>query len=255
MDIYNYLVLTAQLISQSYFRDKIIFKGASVLVSKLIQCGRSDLYRRTRDLNIHCSNVEIWLSFCDNIEAILNNNNRGVVYKLKSKRSDVKGLVDSDSLKFEVTDTGNNITFDLKMNMNIKSNNIITCEFSPLLNMRTYDLLTMLSDKIVVVSSSKIYRRIKDVYDIAVMASISNYALSDIFIHLRVKHPDVRLENYLTVDNMEQIKHAYDKFEGIQNKPVIYDLLAVDASFLQPIYEGSSASMVWNCKAVRWELC
>lgn len=64
-DIYDYLVFTAQLISRSYFKDKFVFKGASVLVSKLIQYEREDLYRITRDLDIHCSSKEIWVEFCD----------------------------------------------------------------------------------------------------------------------------------------------------------------------------------------------
>lgn len=253
MDIYNYLVITAQLISKSYFRDKIIFKGASVLVSKLIQCGRQDLYRQTSDLDIHCDSKEVWESFCSSIESILNSNDKGLRYKLKSRRSDTKGLRDSDSLKFDVFDSSNNFSFEIKMDMYIKSNQIIICDYSPILNMRTYDLYTMLSDKIVAVSSGKIYRRIKDVYDLAVLASISNYNLADIVKHLRVKHPDDELINYLTMDNIEAISHAYDKFSGIRNKPNIYDLIAVDTSFLQPVYSNVQRNMIWNWRTVQWE--
>lgn len=39
-DIYGYLRYTANLISQSHFHNKMILKGGSVLISKLIECGR-----------------------------------------------------------------------------------------------------------------------------------------------------------------------------------------------------------------------
>lgn len=46
-DIYEYLKYTANLIAQSRFGNKLILKGGSVLMSKLIECGRPDLGRLT----------------------------------------------------------------------------------------------------------------------------------------------------------------------------------------------------------------
>ena len=41
-DIYKYLVDTANLISQSRFDNKMILKGGSVLISKMIENSRLD---------------------------------------------------------------------------------------------------------------------------------------------------------------------------------------------------------------------
>ena len=60
-DIYKYLVDTANLISQSSFSDKMILKGGSVLISKMIENSRLDLYRKTTDLDIHCDKREVWI--------------------------------------------------------------------------------------------------------------------------------------------------------------------------------------------------
>ena len=169
-DIYEYLRYTANLIAASEFGNQLVLKGGSVLISKLIECNRLDLYRLTTDLDIHCDKKEVWIAFYTNIENILNNNDRNYIYRVEKRRSEIKGLETSDSLRFSLNDSGTIVNF--KIDMNIKSNRIITVECSPILNMNTYDALTMLSDKIVAVSSDKIYRRIKDLYDITVFASL-----------------------------------------------------------------------------------
>lgn len=250
-DIYEYLRYTANIISQSSFSNKMILKGGSVLISKLIECGREDLYRLTTDLDIHCDKREIWIDFYNNIESILNKNDAGYVYKIIKRRSEIKGLGESDSLMFSLNDHGKVITF--KMDMNIKSNSIITVDYSPILNMNTYDAYTMMVDKIVVVSSNKIFRRIKDLYDIAVLASIYNFKYSELVRHMEIKHPNVKLENMLIPDNISNIEHAYNVFSGIRNKPDIRYLLNYCLTFLEPIYLGyNQGELVWNIEQVKW---
>ena len=249
---YYYLRITANLIAQSRFKNKMILKGGSVLMSKLTECNREDLYRLTRDLDIHCDKREVWIDFYTNIEKILNTNTLGLVYKLIKRRSAEKGLDTSDSLKFSILDSNTGEVLEFKIDLNIKSNAIITCDYSPVLNMTTYDLLTMSSDKIVVVSSKQIYRRIKDLYDLAVIASLSDYKLSEVRHHLAVKHPNAKLENYLIPDNFEQLEHAYNRYDGIANKPHIGDLIAIDSSFLQPLYIGYGDELVWEHIRSMW---
>lgn len=121
-DIYEYLRYTANIISQSHFKNKMILKGGSVLISKLIEYGREDLYRLTGDLDIHCDKKEVWMDFCNNIESILNKNDAGYVYKIIKRRSETTGLSESDSLTFSLNDHGKTVPF--QMDMNLKSNNI-----------------------------------------------------------------------------------------------------------------------------------
>lgn len=250
--IYDYLRITANLISQSRFGNQIILKGGSVLMSKLIECGRTDLERITRDLGIHCDKKEVWVDFYSNIEAILNQNTFGYVYKLIDRRSITKGLDTSDSLKFELYDSALNKTIEFKMDMNIKSNMFISCEYSPILNLTTYDLPTSISDKIVVVSSKKIFRRVKDLYDIAVMCSISSFSYNNILQHLEVKHKGYHLDTMLIPMYFEDISHAYNAYRGIENKPSIENLIGICSSFLQPFYVGYSSELIWNYQTGNW---
>lgn len=254
-DIYDYLRYTANLISDSRFKNKIFLKGGSVLISKMIENGRNDLYRLTGDLDIHCDKKDIWIDFYEHIENILNGNNRGYVYKIVKRRSAEKGLDTSDSLTFTLADGDKIIRF--KMDMNIKSNRLITVDYSPLLNMNTYDALTILADKIAVVSSDKIFRRIKDLYDIAALASLYSFRYSDVMEHLNTKHPNIVLKNMLVLSDTEtidKIEHAYNKYEGILNKPDIRELIIICYSFLEPVYmEYSKGDLIWDMQTAAWQ--
>lgn len=251
-DIYKYLKETANLISESRFGNKMILKGGSALISKMIENNRTEFYRKTTDIDIHCDKKEIWIDFYTNIENILNSNKLGYNYKIIKRRSLEKGLDTSDSLQFELTDRNIGQSFKFKIDMNIKSNSVISCEYSPLLQMNTYDALTMLSDKIVVVSSCKIYRRIKDLYDLCVLASMYNFKYSDVLKHLNVKHPGIKLTNMLVFENFNNIEHAYNMYNGIENKPDIEVLINLATCFLQPLYIGVNEEMIWNSRSSEW---
>ena len=219
-------------------------------MSKLIEHNRLDLYRITSDLDIHINSKELWMDFYTNIENILNQNNMGYVYKIEKRRSELKGLDTSDSLTFSLIDSG--VTIKFKIDMNIKSNNIVTVEYSPILNLNTYDALTMLSDKIVVISSEKIYRRIKDLYDLVVIVSLYNISYGELLKHIKNKHGNIKLNNMLITNNYEKICHAYSKYEGIQNKPDIRLLIAISSNFLKPIYNGYKGELIWNTQTSTW---
>lgn len=236
MDIFNYLCYTANLIADSEYGNKFILKGDSVLMSRMLELNRPDLYRLTSGLDIHCDKQEVWDKFYNEVVGLLNNNDRGYEYSLIKKRSLEKPMTNSDSLTFRLLAEGNVIEF--KMDMNIKSNSIITAEFSTTLNMKTYDAMTMLSDKIVAVSSRAIYRRAKDLYDIYVIMSMYSFNISNLQEHIKLKHPDVVLTNMLVEENYDDIEHAYTVYRGILNKPYVYELITSVQNFLQPIYMG-----------------
>ena len=84
---YSYIITTANLIGNSRFGDKLILKGGSALISKIIE-------QRRISLDMHCDKREVWIDFYNNIEEILNNNSLGYVYTIIDRRSARKGLVD-----------------------------------------------------------------------------------------------------------------------------------------------------------------
>lgn len=251
-DIFDYIMYTINIIANSYFSNKFVLKGGSVLIARMIEHNRKDLYRMTSDIDIHCDSSDLWVHFRDNVENLLNNNGDGVHYTLLRSRALEKGLVDSDSLLFEVTHGDKHAKF--KIDMNIKSNNTITVEYSPYLKMNTYGPYTMLADKIVAVSSRVVYRRAKDLYDIFVLASLYNFRYSCIMRSISVKHPRATLTNMLCDDeSIKNIEHAYSLYEGILYRPTILDLIGVNRIFLEPIYYGCDHDLVWNNKMALWQ--
>lgn len=250
---YELLKNTVNIISCSSYRDKFVIKGGIALISRLLESNYPDLFRATRDIDIHCSSKEVWDRFCTDIEAVLNNNNLGYNYKLVKRRSDLKPTPNSDSLGL-VLKTLDGLEFTFSIDMNVKPDSVVVLEFSPILQMNTYSSMTMLSDKIVVVSSEKIYRRIKDLYDIAVLSSLSNYSLVSLKHILSIRNDNLNLVNMLVPANFDKLDHAYSLFRGIQSKPDFRALCHTCSLFLEPLYLSDTicTDLVWDRGVRLW---
>ena len=73
----------------------------------------------------------------------------------------------------------------------------------------------MMSDKLKVVCSNKIFRRIKDLYDIYVLSIIYEYDMARLIKVIKEKHSDIDINEFkLTEDNVKELRHAYNKYEG-----------------------------------------
>ena len=255
LQIFEVLKKRASLVARSQYAACFVLKGGTVLIAKMFENNRMDLFRRTRDLDIHCDSKDVWNKFCTDCVDILNNNCYGYTYSLIDRRADRKGFDTSDSLKFEVLLATGDVV-KIGMDMNIKSNALIGIAFDGYLNMSTYDAYTMLSDKLVVVSSQKVYRRIKDLYDLCVLASLYDFDLTHVQLTLKKKHNKTAgaLTNMLIPQNMADLGHAYTKFSGIANKPELDTLLDITVPFLAIIYSGAAGDYTWRKDARQWHL-
>ena len=250
LEQYEYLRYTINLISRSKYGRLLFIKGGSALLSKMLESGFDSYFRKTTDIAIHCDKKSLWEEFCENVVVLLNENDRHYRYELISRRADTKGFQSSDSLKFKLYD--NDIVFDFRMDMNIKSNSIIFVEYSTKLNMNTYDsYTTMLSDKISVISSEKIFRRIKDLYDLHVLLIMYNFELNKIWEIMAKKHKDAELVNMLTYEEYDKLNHAYERFRGIDNKPDFSYIFAIAELFLTPVY-NEDRDLLWDREAQSW---
>ena len=111
---------------------------------------------------------------------------------------------------------------------------------------------TMLADKILVVSSHQVFRRIKDIYDIYVLAKLYYFRFSELNEQLHTKHPNAVLENYLIPDNAPDLMHAYNAYTGIVHKPKLSAVLTVCNNFLQPFYEQNGGNLIWDPNETMW---
>ena len=106
---------------------------------------------------------------------------------------------------------------------------------------------------IVAVSSIKVFRRIKDVYDIAVLASLKDYSFKNILRHIEVKHGRPDYINMLTQENFDKLQHAYVKYDAVSHDKGMYELMCIDSTFLQPFYINYEGELIWNHLTSRWE--
>lgn len=250
-DVYNYLQYTVALIAHSRFGSKFVVKGGTALIAKLIENRATAFYRQTSDIDLHCDAISVWEDFCENILSILNDNEDGYLYTLLKRRCQRGSVQTSDSLSLCIKD--GNTTHSFKIDMNVKSNRIITTVFSPVLEINTYDLLTMLSDKIVAVSSNYVFRRIKDLYDIMVISSLSDFQFNEIVEHIQLKHPNAQLQDMLTKEHAPEIQHAYEKYTSIRNKPDYTELVLSAYVFLEPFYvQERNEALYWSKEKAEW---
>lgn len=106
------------------------------------------------------------------------------------------------------------------------------------INLDEYDNYTMLADKITVVCSRKIFRRIKDIYDIYVLSMLQDYKMEVLVQTIKGKRPEFLESKRIMFrpDTMAELEHAYDKFTGIVNKPKFETVYNVSSNFVSPIY-------------------
>lgn len=246
--IYNILRITVQQIADSYYGKRMALKGGTALITKMIEQHREDLLRKTTDIDLHIADTGLWDAFCNDLETILNANNYNLIYKLINRRAMANTNYTCDSLKISVTDR-NNITLEFKIDVNCKPWSTVT--LTPLItlnNMYAYDNLTMLADKIHAVSTKTVYRRIKDMYDICVLAQFENYKSTDIIDAIERKRPEFYTSNEIIPimqADYNQLEHAYIKFTGIRNKPDFKIVCNMCKDFLLPIYL-KERNLQWN---------
>lgn len=254
LELFDVLSTTVQIISRSEYGRVFVLKGGTVLVSKMIEANRIDLFRRTSDIDVHCNNMSIWHQFCSDVEALLNAGTTKYRYTLVKRRALTKPSSKSDSLTFAVLRLHDGANVNIKIDVNIKSNGSIIVDFSNSLQMNTYAPEIMLSDKVCAVSSEKVYRRIKDLYDICVFLSLYDFKYSDVLRALRLKHGDFVLTNMLVPSNMHKLSHAYSKFSGIINKPDFSYIVSICQRFLFPLYINQThRDMIWDRRKMAWE--
>lgn len=254
MDMYRLLEYTIRLISRTQYRDKFALKGGAVLMNSVVVSNNVNLFRRTQDIDVHCVSAADWIMFVRDLEMILNSNREGIVYKITAIRSRDKygGKVNtSDSVALNVR-LPDGTESKIKIDMNVKDNTVVELVFNGNLNMYTYSNVTMLADKLHAVSSCKIYRRVKDVFDIVVLASLYDFNIDDVYSKLNKKFGSMYLEtNYMTAENYSMLEHAYNKYDGIWDKREFKYVINSALHFCKPIYRREH-NKIWISSVGNW---
>ena len=230
--IFKVLTDTIKILADSKYSNKFVLKGGTALATKLIEGNLPQLTRQTKDIDIHCSDKSYWIFFSEHVEDILNDNALGYRYKLLKQRG-LEKTGFSDSIVLEVSSP--TFTKTIGLDMNLKDTELPTI-FIPSLGINAYDNYTMLSDKLSVIFSKKIFRRVKDMYDIYALAQLSNYSMYKLLCVVKNKFPNYHeFELMLKIENYAELEHAFTKFSGLQMDFDFKSLYTVCCKFSIPV--------------------
>lgn len=103
----------------------------------------------------------------------------------------------------------------------------------------------MFADKMHGISTNKVFRRLKDVFDLFLLSSLTGYNTQDTYIIYRTVGRELGDFDGFT-HRIGDLKHAYEKLHGITNKPdfhVVYDRVYLLA---EPFIVGTQQNLTWN---------
>jgi hypothetical protein len=117
----------------------------------------------------------------------------------------------------------------------------------------------MVIDKLCVLSTRMVCRRIKDLYDMYVLAHVDTYTLEELLlIYEKTSVGKIMNPAYcLCAEGIPEMAHAYDKYIGISHKPVFEIILKDITGFVLPILayiDGNEKNAQWNTDTMMWEI-
>ena len=188
-------------------------KGMFLLGLVLQQAGALFDNRKTRDLDFDVLTHTDWESFVSEMPNLFTVNSRiGAVYTLKKRRG-YTANANGDSLVFTVMIGGQEV--EVRIDMNVKEFEDQT--LYTLGNTEFYgaSVYAMLADKLSACCSRKVYRRVKDVYDIYTMSLCLDIKSADFF---RTWDSSPRVVDkpceLLAPDAYAKLEHAFKVYQG-----------------------------------------
>ena len=217
----------------------IIFKGALVLNAA---CSSSEISRSTSDIDGD------WVGTppsADEIETKLNN----IFCKAMPDISFVKTrdyIIGKRSAGFNILQNGiviSKIDLSICASSPSQTYNYAQVEFVG------YNLNNILADKTSVLSSRKIFRRIKDFVDIYSILTTNDIFLEDVKKVLLQKNRKLDSFNEF-YNNQHDLKRAYDLLKGVINKPDFYDVYTVLDKYVKGF--SNNKNLLWSHMDLMW---
>jgi len=230
-EMYNLLKDVINIIADSKYGGHFILKGGSSLLTKLIETNNLQLWRATTDIDLQVDSIAVWNSFKEDIVTILNSGSSNKTFRLLKSRS--RPTETSDSITLGVMVEGTLLQFKIDTNV-AKDYEVSAISFNTI-NLPAYDEYTSMADKLMVLTGGKIYRRVKDIYDLYVYTSIHDFCSTQLLATIDKRYPDFfrSAQNMLIPENIPSAEHAYNKFEGIRQKPEFGILVDRYTSFVE----------------------
>lgn len=219
----------------------ISFKGSMVLKACLMEAGFTDDTRHTVDIDANWYSDE-WPSgeqMEESIQKALRNSSINLNVKLYRMYGEGRsaGFELSDSFSDEIL-----FTMDIDVNRPTVETRIYKIAE---IRFRGSALLPMLADKLSVISSEKVFRRIKDLIDLYYAAQV--YTPDWQAVLQAVKDSGRTLGSFDGFLNKpEELRHAYNKFrfEGDVSKPTFEDVYQTVREYIAQILPQSTEQRI-----------
>jgi hypothetical protein len=110
----------------------------------------------------------------------------------------------------------------------------------------------VLCDKIVVLSGDRVFRRAKDLWDVYALANCLEIRTTDIYDAIEKTGRTLgTFHNF--VFRTSNLRHAYDKLQGIFNKPAFDSMYPYLIQFLGPFISLDRSPRTWRCNPASWD--
>lgn len=242
------------------YKQSFIIKGC---ISLKLNLSIFDEYRLTTDIDMSLRSQKDWLNFISAIPETLNKSKLGYSYNLKSTRG-FNEKYRSDSIEIEAVK--DNVHFIFSVDMNIKEKDLLFSETYQLNNTEIplYQVTGMLADKLSVIATKTVCRRVKDLIDINEIINSIDISMKDVIFALKVLRPQLQenIQNdgifIFDIANKTSLEHAYNKYITINYaKPYLEDILNNIAIFATPIFTNilnkKCTNEKWDRTEKRWE--
>ena len=207
------------------------FKGSMVLKACLVEAGYTKETRHTVDIDAN------WISDAPPTEEQI----IGSIQKALDKSG-----IDLDVSLYRMYGEGRSAGFELKER--VTGEILFTMDMDvnrPIPPTKIYEIdglrfcgvspIQMISDKISVVSTDKVFRRIKDVVDLYYLSKVFRYDKKDVLLTLKNSGRKLdRFQGFLT--RMDDLRHSYEKFRfsGDVSKPPFDEVYQTVRSYILP---------------------
>lgn len=213
----------------------IDFKGSMVLKAYLIEAGYQEETRHTVDIDANWySDKEIsGENMTMSLQKIMNANNIGLNVSMYR----MYGVGKSAGFKFVDKESGE-ILFSMDIDVNRPSTPVKVYEISGI-TFRGVTPLQMIADKTIVLSTDKIFRRVKDLVDLYYISNIMAFYKDEV-MNIVMKSGREFGDFDAFLNRKDELIHSYNKFRfnGSVNKIDFDTLYEQVKSFISPIIDN-----------------
>ena len=223
----------------------IVFKGALITKLILAENGYVDLGRATTDIDAD------WIGEPPSMESLTGMINQSLGdFQNKLYAAASREYTARQTAGISIIDKATNkevIAMDIGMRPIIGSKDYYYGE----IRIRGVLINQILSDKIVVLSSDRLFRRAKDIVDVYALSHCTKVKTMEIFDTCEKIGREIKAFDAFHARKNE-VEHAYNKLKNIDGKPHFDDIYNYLDKFLRPFVEKDMTAKIWDSDTLKW---